>query len=77
MAEVNQPEPHETPTEEAIEGIRQGLHEALSEQTIPLADMWKDIDVEMPERVSGLLKGEVGDTFFEPLPEEILREWEE
>lgn len=72
----NQPEPYETPTEEAIEGIRQGLHEALNGQTIPLAEMWKDIDVEMPERVPGLLKGEVGDAFFEPLSEEILQDWE-
>ena len=41
----NQPEPYETPTEEAIEGIRQGLHEALTEQVLPLSAMWEGIDL--------------------------------
>ena len=44
MTEANQPEPYETPTEEAIEGIRQGLHEALSGQILPLSAMWEGID---------------------------------
>ena len=29
-----------------------------------------------PERKPGLLAGEVGDEFFEPLPEEELQAWE-
>lgn len=36
----------ETTTEEAIAGITQGLKEALNGQTIPLSQMWEDIDVE-------------------------------
>ncbi|BAY83625.1 hypothetical protein NIES267_31150 [Calothrix parasitica NIES-267] len=36
----------ETPTEEAIEGIHQGIREALSGQTIPLSQMWDGIDRE-------------------------------
>ncbi len=38
--------PDETPTEEVIEGIRQGLREALAGQTIPLSEMWAGIDAE-------------------------------
>ena len=37
--------PDETSTEEAIEGITQGLKEALSGQTLPLSQMWEGIDV--------------------------------
>jgi len=40
MTEAKQPEPYETPTEGAIEGIRQGLHEALTGQILPLSAMW-------------------------------------
>ena len=29
-----------------------------------------------PPRTPGLLKGQLGDAFFEPLPEEELRQWE-
>ncbi|MBE9235182.1 hypothetical protein IQ227_03780 [Anabaena aphanizomenioides LEGE 00250] len=36
----------ETPTEIVIEGIRQGIKEALSGQTIPLSEMWEGIDAE-------------------------------
>jgi hypothetical protein len=36
----------ETPTEIVIEGIRQGIREALSGQTIPLSEMWEGIDAE-------------------------------
>jgi hypothetical protein len=39
-------DPDETPTSIVIEGIRQGLQEALSAQTIPLSEMWEGIDVE-------------------------------
>lgn len=38
--------PYETPTEEAIEGISQGLKEALNGQTLPLSQMWEGIDAE-------------------------------
>jgi hypothetical protein len=40
MDEDEEPDPDETPTEIVIEGIRQGLREALSGQTIPLTEMW-------------------------------------
>ncbi|MEI6369705.1 MAG: hypothetical protein WCO49_08320 [Nostocales cyanobacterium ELA608] len=36
----------ETPTEIVIEGIHQGIEEALSGQTIPLSQMWEGIDAE-------------------------------
>jgi hypothetical protein len=36
----------ETPTEVVIEGIHQGIREALSGQTIPLSKMWEGIDAE-------------------------------
>ena len=39
-------DPDETPTEEAIAGITQGLKEALNGQTIPLSQMWESIDAE-------------------------------
>ncbi len=38
--------PDETPTEEAIAGIQQGLKEALNGATLPLSQMWEGIDVE-------------------------------
>jgi predicted DNA-binding antitoxin AbrB/MazE fold protein len=34
----------ETPTEKIIEGIYQGLHEAITGKTIPLEQMWEGID---------------------------------
>ena len=37
---------NETPTEEAIAGITQGLKEALNGETIPLTQMWEGIDAE-------------------------------
>jgi Arc/MetJ-type ribon-helix-helix transcriptional regulator len=37
---------YETPDETIIEGIRQGLHEAFSGQTIPLSQMWEGIDAD-------------------------------
>lgn len=36
----------ETPTETVIEGIHQGIREALTGQTIPLSEMWSGIDAE-------------------------------
>ena len=35
-----------TPTEIVIEGIHQGIREALSGKTIPLSEMWEGIDAE-------------------------------
>lgn len=46
MDEVDDADPDETSTEEAIAGIQQGLKEALSGQTIPLSAMWEGIDAE-------------------------------
>jgi hypothetical protein len=36
----------DTPNDIVVEGIRQGLKEAMSGQTIPLSQMWEGIDVE-------------------------------
>jgi hypothetical protein len=46
LAEEDEAEEDETPTEIVIDGIRQGLHEALTGQTIPLSQMWSGIDAE-------------------------------
>lgn len=46
LPEEDEIDPDETPTEIVIEGIRQGLHEALTGQTLPLSEMWEDIDAE-------------------------------
>ena len=46
MSEEDEEDPDETPTEIVIEGIRQGLHEALTGQTIPLSEMWEGIDAQ-------------------------------
>ena len=45
LAQAKRPN-DETPTEIVIEGIYQGLREALSGQTIPLSEMWEGIDVD-------------------------------
>ena len=39
-------ESDDTPTEKVIEGIQQGMKEALAGETIPLAQMWDGIDVD-------------------------------
>ena len=36
----------DTPDDIVIEGIKQGLKEAMRGQTIPLSQMWEEIDVE-------------------------------
>jgi hypothetical protein len=36
----------DTPDDLVIEGIKQGLKEAMRGQTIPLSQMWEGIDVE-------------------------------
>lgn len=46
LTEEDEAEEDETPTEIVIDGIRQGLHEALTGQTIPLSQMWSGIDAE-------------------------------
>lgn len=42
----NEPDPDETPTEVALEGIHQGLQEAFTGQTLPLSQMWEGIDAD-------------------------------
>ncbi|NEQ96181.1 MAG: hypothetical protein F6K30_05585 [Cyanothece sp. SIO2G6] len=39
-------DPDDTPTKDVIEGLRQGLHEALTGQTIPISQMWDGIDAD-------------------------------
>ena len=46
LSEEDETDPDETPKEIVVEGIRQGLHEALTGQTIPLSEMWEGIDAE-------------------------------
>ena len=46
LSEEDEAEEDETPTEIVIDGIRQGLHEALTGQTIPLSQMWSGIDAD-------------------------------
>ncbi len=46
LSEDDETDPDETPTAVVIEGIRQGLHEALTGQTLPLSEMWSGIDTE-------------------------------
>lgn len=41
--EADEADPNETPTDEVIEGIQQGLQEAISGQVLPLSAMWKGI----------------------------------
>ncbi len=41
-----QPEDDDTPDEVAIEGIKEGLRQAFTNQTIPISQMWEGIDVE-------------------------------
>ena len=46
IPEDGEPDPDENPDEIMLEGIRQGLHEAFTGQTIPLAQMWDGIDAD-------------------------------
>jgi hypothetical protein len=46
ISEDDETDPDETPTEIVIEGIHQGLREALTGKTIPLSAMWEGIDAE-------------------------------
>ncbi|MEL4894388.1 type II toxin-antitoxin system RelN family antitoxin [Crocosphaera sp. Alani8] len=42
----NTPEDHDTPDEVILEGIKEGLKQAFSDQTIPISQIWEGIDVE-------------------------------
>ena len=42
----NEPDDNDTPDEVIVEGIREGLKQAFSDQTIPISQMWEAIDVE-------------------------------
>ncbi|CAC5342760.1 MULTISPECIES: hypothetical protein [Planktothrix] len=46
LSDEDEPDPDETPTEIVIEGIQQGLQEALTGQTISVSEMWEGIDAE-------------------------------
>lgn len=46
ISEDDETDPDETPTEIVIEGIHQGLRQALIGQAIPLSAMWEGIDAE-------------------------------
>ena len=41
---VKPSDPDDTPNEVVLEGLREGLQQALNGQTIPLSQMWDDID---------------------------------
>ena len=45
---VEPSDPDNTPNEVILEGLREGLQQALSGQTIPLSQMWDGIDAEWP-----------------------------
>lgn len=46
LVEKTNIDPDDTPDEIVIEGIKQGLKEAFTGQTIPLSQMWEGIDDE-------------------------------
>lgn len=46
IAEEDEIDPDDTPTEVVLEGIRQGIHEAFTGQTIPLSQMWDGLDAD-------------------------------
>jgi len=43
---VEPSDPDDTPDEVILEGLREGLQQALNGQTIPLSQMWDGIDAE-------------------------------
>ena len=63
------------------EAIYSALNPVLLEQLNPerltrvIQSMANEVTISSP-RQPGLLKGQLGDAFFEPLPEEELRAWE-
>jgi hypothetical protein len=46
LVEKNREDLDDTPDDIVVEGIKQGLQEAMRGQTIPLSQMWEGIDVE-------------------------------
>ncbi|ESA32412.1 rhodopsin-like g-protein coupled receptor protein signaling pathway [Leptolyngbya sp. Heron Island J] len=46
IAEADEPDPDDTPDAMVLEGLKEGLEEALAGQTIPVANMWDGIDAE-------------------------------
>ncbi|MEL6381932.1 MAG: hypothetical protein AAFQ89_05565 [Cyanobacteria bacterium J06626_18] len=44
ISEEDDTDSDNTPDEIVLEGLRQGLHEALAGKTIPLSQMWDGID---------------------------------
>jgi hypothetical protein len=46
LVEKNREDLDDTTDDIVIEGIKQGLQEAMRGQTIPLSQMWEGIDVE-------------------------------
>ena len=46
IAEAHEPDPDDTPDAVVLEGLKEGLEEALAGQTIPVANMWDGIDAE-------------------------------
>lgn len=43
---VEPSDPDDTPDEVVLEGLREGLQQALNGQTLPLSQMWDGIDAE-------------------------------
>lgn len=46
IAETDDPNPEDTPDDVVLEGLREGLQEALAGQIIPVSQMWDGIDAE-------------------------------
>lgn len=46
IAEADAPNPEDTPDDVVLEGLREGLQEALAGKTIPLSQMWDGIEHE-------------------------------
>jgi len=46
IAEADDPDPEDTPDDVVLEGLREGLQEALAGQIIPVSQMWDGIDAE-------------------------------
>ena len=75
MIEVNI---HEAKTQlsKLLEAAESGEEVIIARAGKPVARL---VAIATPRRVPGTMKGvfEIGDAFFEPLPEEELRAWEE
>jgi len=46
IAEADDLDPEDTPDDVVLEGLREGLQEALAGQIIPVSQMWDGIDAE-------------------------------